>query len=491
MFVKNSNSDAKLASLDRSQAIIEFKLDGTIVDANENFLSALGYSKEEVVGKHHRMFVDKDEANSSDYKNFWDDLNSGEFKSAEFRRFTKDGTEIWIQATYNPLLNAKGKPYGVIKFATDITEAKFKAAYNYGQIEAISKSQAVISFDLDGNIQNANNNFIDAVGYAREEIENQHHRIFMDPTEAASPEYAEFWASLNRGEYHAGQYKRFGKGGKEIWIQASYNPIFDMNGKPFKVVKYATDITASVLERAKRTEAQKVISEGVDGIIDSIAKTSDQANAVAQASESASHNVQSVASGTEQLSASVGEISGQVSMALEISVEAVNQANHTNNIVSGLADAGDKIGEVVELINSIAEKTNLLALNATIEAARAGEAGRGFAVVASEVKTLATQTSNATDEIRTQIASVQTTTQEAVGAIESITATITQINEISTTIASSVEQQAAVTNEISSNMMQASQGVDDINASINEIADSARTATTATEQVAESSRAMG
>ncbi|MEP4704580.1 MAG: PAS domain-containing methyl-accepting chemotaxis protein [Hyphomicrobiales bacterium] len=491
MFVKNSNSDAKLASLDRSQAIIEFKLDGTIVDANENFLSALGYSKEEVVGKHHRIFVDPEEANHPDYKNFWDDLNSGEFKSAEFRRFTKDGTEIWIQATYNPLLNAKGKPYGVIKFATDITEAKLKAAYNDGQIAAISKSQAVISFDLDGNIQNANNNFLGAVGYEREEIEGQHHRMFVDPSEAASPEYAEFWASLKRGEYKSAEYKRYGKGGKEIWIQASYNPIYDMNGKPFKVVKFATDITDAVIEREKRKKSQEVISAGVAGLMDSISKTSEQASAVTVASENASHNVQSVASGTEQLSASVGEISGQVSMALEISVEAVNQANHTNNIVSGLADAGDKIGEVVELINSIAEKTNLLALNATIEAARAGEAGRGFAVVASEVKTLATQTSNATDEIRTQIASVQTTTQEAVGAIESITATITQINEISTTIASSVEQQAAVTNEISSNMMQASQGVDDINTSISEIADSARTATDATQQVAESSRAIG
>lgn len=491
MFGKKSNTGDKLASLDRSQAIIEFKLDGTIVDANDNFLSALGYTKAEVVGKHHSMFVDKAEVAQPEYKAFWADLNSGEFKSTEFRRFTKDGSEIWIQASYNPLFNSSGKPYGVIKFASDITASKLKSADHEGQIDAISRSQAVISFNLDGIIQDANDNFLGAVGYSLEEIQGKHHRMFVDPNEASSPDYAEFWAAINRGEFKSAEFKRYGKGNKEIWIQASYNPILDMNGKPFKVVKFATDITAAVLERQERKKSQDLITAGVAGIMDSISKTSEQASAVTVASENASHNVQSVASGTEELSASVGEISGQVSMALEISVEAVKQANHTNDIVSGLADAGDKIGEVVELINSIAEKTNLLALNATIEAARAGEAGRGFAVVASEVKTLATQTSNATDEIRTQIASVQTTTQEAVGAIESITATITQINEISTTIASSVEQQAAVTNEISSNMMQASQGVDDINASISEIADSARSATNATEQVAASSRAIG
>ena len=491
MFGKKGNSDARLAALDRSQAIIEFKLDGTIVDANDNFLSALGYSKKEVVGNHHSMFVDKAEVEHPDYKAFWAELNTGKFQSAEFRRFTKDGSEIWIQASYNPLLNSNGKPYGVVKFATDITDAKLKAADHAGQISAISRSQAVISFNLDGIIQDANENFLGAVGYSLDEIQGKHHRMFVDPSEVSSPEYAEFWASIKRGEFKSAEFKRFGKDGNEIWIQASYNPIFDMNGKPFKVVKFATDITAIVNERTQRIEAQKVITTGVDGLIGAISKTSEQASAVTLASENASHNVQSVASGTEQLSASVGEISGQVSMALEISVEAVDQANHTNNIVSGLADAGDKIGEVVELINSIAEKTNLLALNATIEAARAGEAGRGFAVVASEVKTLATQTSNATDEIRTQIASVQTTTQEAVGAIESITSTITQINEISTTIASSVEQQAAVTNEISSNMMQASQGVDEINASINEIAESARSANDETQKVAQSSRALG
>lgn len=356
---------------------------------------------------------------------------------------------------------------------------------------ALNRSQAVIEFKLNGTIVSANENFLTAMGYEKSEIVGQHHRMFVEPKEASHPDYKKFWEALARGEYQSAEYRRIGRGGREVWIQASYNPIFGLGGKVFKVVKYATDVTEMVNERNRRIKAQTDIGVGIQAIINAIAQTSGQATDVTQASKNASHNVQSVASGTEELSASFGEISGQVSVALQISLEAVKQASHTNSIVRGLADAGQKIGEVVELINNIAEKTNLLALNATIEAARAGESGRGFAVVASEVKTLATQTSNATDEIRTQIASVQTTTQEAVGAIELITSTISKINEISTTIASSVEQQAAVTNEISSSMIQASMGVEQINTSIAEIAHSARLANEETVRIGQISRSFG
>lgn len=490
MFDRKPNTKAKLEALSRSQAIIEFKLDGTILNANENFLKTLGYSEKEIIGKHHSMFVREEEKNDAHYRTFWDDLNKGEFKSDEFCRLTKHGEEIWIQATYNPLLNSSGKPYGVIKFATDITAMKVEMAEKIGQINAIDKSQAVISFDLNGIIEDANDNFLNTTGYSLQEIKGQHHRMFVDDKAKSTPEYSRFWEALKRGEFQSGEYMRIAKSGKEIWIQATYNPILDTNGNPFKVIKFASDITEQVNDRNRRKEAQSIIDDGIEGIIGAITETSQQAISVTQASETASQNVQSVASGTEELSASVGEISNQVSMALEISVEAVNQANHTNTIVSGLSQAGQKIGEVIELINNIAEKTNLLALNATIEAARAGESGRGFAVVASEVKTLATQTSNATDEISTQIAAVQTTTQEAVSAIESITSTISKINEISTTISTAVSQQSAVTSEISSNMLQASQGVETIARSIGEIAASAQVANDATQRVADSSRSL-
>lgn len=484
------DTKAKLAALDRSQAIIEFDLDGKILAANQNFLDTLGYKKEEIVGKHHSIFLRKEEYNHPDYKAFWRELNNGAFKTAEFCRVTKDGREIWIQASYNPMLNALGKPYKVIKFATDITEQKLQAADYEGQIAAIGKSQAVISFDIDGHIQNANENFLNTLGYRLDEIKGRHHRMFVDPAEARSAEYVRFWEDLKNGKYRSAQYKRIGKGGKEVWIQASYNPIFDMSGKPFKIVKYATDITQQIVEHNRRQEARTLINTELQDILKAIGETNNQANAVTEASARASQNVQSVANGTGELSASVGEISRQVATALEISGEAVNQANRTNTIVAGLAQAGHKIGEVIELINNIAEKTNLLALNATIEAARAGEAGRGFAVVASEVKTLATQTSKATDEISAQISAVQTTTDEAVAALDQITTTISKINDISTTIATAVNQQSAVTSGISTNMAEASRGVDQINTSIREIASSVSVATQATEKVAASSRAL-
>lgn len=491
MFGKIRDDRAKLSALDKSQAIIEFKLDGTILTANNNFLSVMEYELSQVVGKHHSMFVTDEDRNNPSYREFWDDLNRGTLRAAEFRRITKTGKEVWIQASYNPLLDSKGRPFKVVKFATDITAQKLQAADSAGQLEAISKSQAVISFDLNGIILEANHNFLNALGYKLSEIRGQHHRMFVDPKDAATSEYSRFWESLARGEYQTAEYRRIGKNDHEIWIQASYNPIFDMSGNPFKVVKYATDITAQVHERHRRGEAQDEITAGIQGILKAVTRTSDQSNESKNALERTSENVQSVASGTEELAASVGEISQQVSTALEISVEAVAQAENTNSIVSGLANAGQKIGEVVELINTIAEQTNLLALNATIEAARAGEAGKGFAVVASEVKNLATQTSKATEEIGAHITGVQNSTGEAVSALEVITSTISRINEISTAIATAVEEQSAVTKEISSNMQMAAGGVDTINESMSEIAASAQMADDATQKVAESCKALG
>ncbi len=490
LFKSSQELASKLDALEKSQAVIEFNLDGTIVTANPNFLNAMGYRLDEIQSKHHSMFVDPELRERAEYREFWDALRRGEFQSREFPRIAKGGRAVWIQASYNPLIDRSGKPYKVVKFATDITAQKLKSADYEGQIAAIQKSQAVIEFNLDGTIITANENFLTTLGYRLDEIQGKHHGMFVEPQVRDSSAYREFWDSLRRGDYQAAEYKRVGKGGKAIWIQASYNPIRGADGKLAKVVKFATDTTAQVEDRIRRGEVQKSIDIDLGQITEAVASTSERVTSAASASTQTSSNMQAVASGAEELAASVGEISRQASDALTISLQAVQQANETSAIVSGLAIAAQKIGDVVKLINNIAEQTNLLALNATIEAARAGDAGRGFAVVASEVKSLATQTAKATDEISAQIAEVQGTTTSAVNVIEAITQTISRINEISAAIAASVEEQASVTQSISANMQVAAKGVTDINSNMNDIADATRSVDESTRKVPEASRAL-
>jgi len=257
-----------LEAINKSQATIEFQLDGTIITANDNFCKTLGYTASEIIGKHHRIFVDPAEVQSPQYQAFWDRLNRGEYDAREYKRIGKGGKEVWIQASYNPILDKSGKPFKVVKFATEITDAKLQSADYEGQLAAIGKSQAVISFKMDGTILSANENFCKTLGYAASEIIGKHHRIFVDPAEVQSPQYQAFWDRLNRGEYDSGEYKRIGKGGKEVWIQASYNPILDMSGKPFKVVKYASDITQAKNEGFEREKANKVFSKEVQVLID-------------------------------------------------------------------------------------------------------------------------------------------------------------------------------------------------------------------------------
>ncbi|MEQ9125138.1 MAG: PAS domain-containing protein, partial [Alphaproteobacteria bacterium] len=241
---QDTSLTAHLDAANRSLAIIEFDPDGAIRSANENFLAAMGYDLAEVVGRHHRIFVDPAEAASPAYEAFWQNLRAGKFASAQYRRFAKGGREIWLQATYNPLIDSEGAVTGVVKFATDITEQKRAAAEAAGKLTAISRAQAMIEFTLDGNILDANENLLNDLGFGIEEIRGQHHRMFVEKAYADSAEYQEFWAALARGQFQADEFKRFGKGGKAVWIQASYNPIFDSAGRPVKVVKFATDITA-------------------------------------------------------------------------------------------------------------------------------------------------------------------------------------------------------------------------------------------------------
>jgi len=264
----------QLAAISKSQAVIEFSLDGRILTANDNFLDALGYSLDEIKGQHHSLFVEPAYRASHEYRMFWEKLGRGEFDAGQYKRIAKGGKEVWIQASYNPIMDMNGKPCKVVKYATDITAQKLQLADFTGQLGAISKAQAVIEFSLDGKILTANDNFLNTLGYSLDEIKGQHHSLFVEPAYRASHEYRMFWEKLGRGEFEAGQYKRVAKGGKEVWIQASYNPIMDMNGKPFKVVKYATDITAQKLQAADFSgqldaisKAQAVIEFSLDGKI--------------------------------------------------------------------------------------------------------------------------------------------------------------------------------------------------------------------------------
>ena len=421
--LQNLEFAAQADAVSRAQAVIEFNMDGTIVTANKNFLDALGYTLPEIQSKHHSMFVDQTMRDGATYREFWAKLNRGEYDAAEYKRIGKGGKEVWILASYNPVVDQNGKPFKVVKFATDITKQKLQTADLAGQITAIGKSQAVIEFNMDGSIITANNNFLGALGYSLGEIQGRHHSMFVDPSERESAAYRNFWASLNRGEYQAAEYKRIGKGGREIWIQASYNPILDMNGKPFKVVKYATDTTQQVIARLKSVK--------VRGMMDS------------------------VAAGAEELNASVREISEAMTKSKETASVAVDRVEVADQQAQRLSAAAESMSSIVELIGNITGQINLLALNATIESARAGEAGRGFAVVASEVKNLANQAKLATDKIGQEIGNLNSISGDVVTALSSIKKAIQDVSEYVTSTAAAVEEQSAVTGEMSTSMQRA------------------------------------
>jgi methyl-accepting chemotaxis protein len=355
---------AKLAALSRSLATIEFALNGTILDANPNFLAAMGYSLNEIRGRHHSLFVEPAFRESAAYLQFWECLRRGEYQTAEYKRIAKGGREVWIQATYNPVFNAAGKPTKIVKFATDITAEKLLALDLEGQIQALHRSQAVIAFSLDGTIVSANQNFLGAVGYRLDEIVGRHHSLFVSEAERSSEAYRAFWAALGRAEFQSGAFKRVAKGGREIWIQATYNPITDGEGRPIRVVKFATDITAQVKERERRAEVQKAVATELDAIGGAVEEVSQQTRDAAKTVGRVSDDIRSVATGSEQLAFSVNEISQQVSHAAGVAGQAVEQAQRTGQIVSGLSDQATQIGAVVGLISGIAAQTNLLALNA-------------------------------------------------------------------------------------------------------------------------------
>jgi methyl-accepting chemotaxis protein len=447
---------AKLEALDKAQAVIEFNLDGSIIAANENFLRTVGYSLPEIQGKHHSMFVESAFRETAAYAEFWRRLKAGEYQAARYKRLGKGGREVWIEASYNPLLGRDGKPFKIVKFATDITTQMEEQAELKGQVEAIGKSQAVISFDLDGNILDANANFLAAVGYSLPEIRGKHHSMFVEPGMRTSPEYLEFWCRLKNGEFQAAQYKRIGKGGREIWIEASYNPILDASGRPYKVVKYATDVTQQV---GLLINLRCMIETNFGEIDAAVGQSTQETSSASQAATATSSNVQMMASAAEELAASVREIAQSMATSRVATDIAFAEAKSANEYTDKLSSAAEAMGGIISLIQSIAGQINLLALNATIESARAGEAGRGFAVVASEVKNLASQAARATEQISTEIDAVRSVSSGVVEALTKIRNSVETMRNHVVGAASAVEQQSAVTQEMSSNMQDASHAV--------------------------------
>ncbi len=374
----------QITAIGKSSAVIEFELDGTIITANENFLKTVGYTLEEVKGKHHSMFADPVYARSPEYRQFWDKLGRGEFDSGRYKRIAKGGKEIWIQASYNAILDRGGRPFKVVKFATDITEQKMRDLDVEGQLAAINKAQAVIEFTLEGKVLHANQNFLNALGYTLEEIRGQHHSMFVDPAYRQSAEYRQFWEKLGRGEFDANQYQRFGKGGKEIWIQASYNPILDANGKPFKVVKYATDVTATVKAVQQTREVVAAVKEndmtqriplegksgdiaqlceGVNGLLDTMTdilvdiKTA--ASEVNNASSEISASTTDLSQRTEEQASSLEETSAameEMSATVKKNAENAQQANQFANETAAVADRGGAVvSQAVTAMSKIEE----------------------------------------------------------------------------------------------------------------------------------------
>jgi methyl-accepting chemotaxis protein len=503
---------AQFDAINKAQAVIEFDLTGKILHANGNFLNALGYTLAEIQGQHHSMFVDAAYRASAEYKAFWDKLGRGEYDAAQYKRIGKGGKEVWIQASYNPIFDKRGRPYKVVKFATDVTEQKMLLANYEGQLAAINKAQAVIEFSLDGRILHANGNFLNTLGYSLDEVKGKHHSMFVEPAYRESVEYRAFWDKLGRGEYDASQYKRIGKGGREVWIQASYNPIMDANGRPYKVVKYATDITAqtklaqmtqlavqqvqAVVDATKANDlTQRIDLDGkngeilslctgvndlVDAMADIIGGIREASGTIASASAEISAGSQDLAQRTESQAASIEETAASMhevtttvkqnadnaQAANQLAVAARDTAEKGGSVVANavtavnqIEESARKISDIIGLIDEIAFQTNLLALNASVEAARAGEAGKGFAVVAQEVRALAQRSANASKDIKALI-------QTSNGQVKTGAALVNQAGSSLTEIVGAIKKVSDIVAEIAAASREQATGLEQINTAV-------------------------
>ena len=635
--VSAKDAALKLEAVDKVQAVAEFNLDGTVITANENFLKTLGYSLEEVKGQHHRLFCESAYAGSPEYQAFWAKLNRGESESGLYRRVAKGNKDVWIQASYAPMLGAGDKPVKVVALGTDVTaqqreledlrdelrvrvdimnttsivsEADLKgdivsindkflqvskypknelvghghnttrhpdmpkevfkemwATIGRGQIfrgivknrakdgtpyyvdaviapfvdkrtgkprkylgvryditeqeiarqsmqgimDAIDRAYATIEFNLDGTIVKANDNFLKTLGYTLDEVKGQHHRMFCDPAYASTGEYSAFWQKLNRGEFDGGIYRRIGKGGKEVWIQASYNPVKDEMGRPFKVVKFATDITAQKKAQAEleacMAEAQQslgALAQGdltismhgtyqgelekiktsvndalanltqtmtsVRGAVEAVTSGSEQ---ITKGNEDLSQRTSEQASALEETSASMEEMTSTVKQnadnakqANQLAIAARDTADKGGSVTKKAVDAmgeinksSKKIADIITVIDEIAFQTNLLALNAAVEAARAGEHGRGFAVVAAEVRNLAQRSATAAKEIKGLI-------NESIQRVNDGSELVNQSGKTLEEIVSSVKRVTDIIAEISAAYQEQASGIDQVNKAI-------------------------
>ncbi|MGL3606160.1 methyl-accepting chemotaxis protein [Rhizobium sp. G187] len=501
-----SDSRAVLSALERSQAVIEFDPTGKILTANENFCKTLGYSLEEIVGKHHSLFVAPDYAKSTDYREFWARLARGEFFSAQYKRFGKGGKVIWIEASYNPVLR-NGKVHKIVKFATDITDRKLTELDSRGKLTAVSRVQASIEFTPDGTILTANDNFLNAMGYTLEEIVGKHHQMFCDKAYINSAEYRQFWQDLRSGTFQTSEFTRFTKSGDRIVVQASYSPVFDEEGRVIKVVKFATDVTGRVkaveaiaaglqrlsecniritldepfipeLERL-RTDFNKAITEfqrtlesvlgETGGLAETSADLKGDAEVLGRRTEQQAAALEQASAALEQITATVKEASVRTRETREIVKQARSATNDSVEVVRSTVDAisrietaSNEIGSIIDVIDQIAFQTNLLALNAGVEAARAGEAGKGFAVVAQEVRELAQRSAAAARQISALILNSTTQVAEGVRLVNETGVTLSRIEKFVNEIDGNVDAISIGANEQASSL-------GEINTAINQL----------------------
>ncbi|RBY76848.1 chemotaxis protein [Geodermatophilus sp. TF02-6] len=425
--LRNAEFLGKVAAIDRAQAVVEFDLDGTVLAANDNFLSVMGYSLGEVQGRHHRVFCDPDLAQSPEYAEFWERLGGGAFESGEYKRVAKGGREVWLQATYNPILDADGRPMKVVKFAVDVTAEKLRNAEIEARVNAVDRAQAVIEFDLEGVVLSANENFLRTMGYSLREIVGRHHSDFCSEEYTRSEEYRDFWLRLGKGEVIAGRFHRKGKYGRDVHIQATYNPVLDLAGRPAKVIKYAYDISAQIEREQRIAEGTRDMTTSVRSLAVSIEDIARSSRTATDLAEETQDNAQR---GVE---------------ALRASLEAIALIQRSS--VS--------IGEIVRVMGEIANQTNLLAFNASIEAARAGEHGVGFSIVAGEVRKLAERSSEAAQQIgklieesTDRVNQGSEVSKRAEDAFERIVGSVARTTEAIRTISESTRVQQEASQEV-------------------------------------------